>query len=242
MSHRPRHLRLLLLVTLLSAALAHPVGRLWASHYTWLGHDGELPPDVTLLGVFVPTIYRILDEATAEWSGETPTEPLLSQDGHLLATIGPALKRQLDLEGSARLRDGRIVNVAEKVKGKFRYLIVRNAPFGVAMPGYKLVPYRTISVDPRRIKLGTVLYLPALAGIVLPSGEVHDGFCFAHDTGQGIVGNRIEIFVGFENDLDNELTRSGRVASFDEIRVYQVGGAMAKLVNDRFRKSFTWNE
>jgi 3D (Asp-Asp-Asp) domain-containing protein len=225
------------------AVLWIPFDASWASHYAWLGHDRDLPPNTQLLGAaFVPTIYRILDEAAPEFSREAPTEPLHRPDGSTIAIVGRALKRQLDLEGSVRLRDGRIVNVEQKVKGKFRYLVVRNAPFGVAMPGFKLVPYRTISVDPRRIKLGTVLYVPALAGIALPSGDVHDGFCFAHDTGQGIVGNRVEIFVGFEHDLDNALTRSGRIASFDPLRIYRVDGPTARAVTARFKKDFAWNE
>jgi 3D (Asp-Asp-Asp) domain-containing protein len=223
-------------------AVFGPLDVLWASHYAWFGHDGETPPHARYLGVFVPTIYRILDEATAESSGEKATELLLRPDGSVIATIGAKLKRQLDLEGSLRLRDGRIVNVEEKVKGNFRYLVVRNAPFGVAMPGFKLIPYRSISVDPRRIKIGTVLYIPALAGVALPSGDVHDGYCFAHDTGQGIVGHRIEIFVGFEDDLDNALTRSGRVASFAPMRIYRVEGSTAKTLNARFKKEFAWND
>jgi 3D (Asp-Asp-Asp) domain-containing protein len=229
-------------LALATAALLGAPDVLWASHYAWLGHDADTPPNARLLGVFVPTIYRILDEATPEWSGEKATELLLRPDGSVIATIGPKLKRQLDLEGSLRLRDGRIVNVEEKVKGTFRYLVVRNAPFGVAMPGFKLIPYRSISVDPRHIKIGTVLYIPALAGVALPSGEVHDGYCFAHDTGQGIVGNRIEIFVGFEHDLDNVLTRSGRVASFDPLRIFRVEGPTAKAVNARFKKDFAWDD
>jgi 3D (Asp-Asp-Asp) domain-containing protein len=229
-------------LVLLTAALLGPPDILWASHYAWLGHDGDTPPNAHLLGVFVPTIYRILDEATPEWSGEKATEPLLRPDGSVIATIGAKLKRQLDLEGSLRLRDGRIVNIEEKVKGKFRYLVVRSAPFGVAMPGFKLIPYRSIAVDPRQIKIGTVLYIPALAGVTLPSGEVHDGYCFAHDTGHGITGYRIEIFVGFEHDLDNALTSSGRVASFAPIRMYRVEGSTAKALNARFKKDFAWND
>ncbi len=119
---------------------------------------------------------------------------------------------------------------------------MHNALFGVGTPGYKLMPYRTIAVDPKRIKLGTVLYVPALAGVTLPSGEVHDGFCFAHDVGHGITGNRIDIFVGFETDLDNVLTRSYRVASQEPVRVYRVDGEVARSLNARFKKDFTWNE
>ena len=211
-----------------------------ASHYSWLGHSSEVPPNSTALGTFIPTFYRILNEAT--WPTGERTEELLTRDGQLIARVTPSFKRQLDIEGSARLRDGRIVNIEDRVGGRMRYLLVRGAPFGVGAPGYRLVPYRTVAVDPRRIKLGTVLYIPALAGISLPSGAVHDGFCFAHDTGRGIIGSRIDIFVGFEGDRDNTLTRSGRLASQERVPLYRVDGETARVVNARFSKEFTWHE
>jgi 3D (Asp-Asp-Asp) domain-containing protein len=34
---------------------------------------------------------------------------------------------------------------------------------------------------------------------------------FAHDEGQGITGKRVDVFVGYESDVDNTLTRSGRI-------------------------------
>jgi len=228
-------MRRVLLIVMMGAFLAHPPRMLWASHFSWLGHGSEAPVGATLLGQFVPTFYRVLDEASPEWAKGTPSEPLLSREGRVLARVSPGFKKRLDVEGSARLRDGRVVNLDEPAN-------VHNALFGVGTPGYKLMPYRTIAVDPKRIKLGTVLYVPALAGVTLPSGEVHDGFCFAHDVGHGITGNRIDIFVGFETDLDNVLTRSYRVASQEPVRVYRVDGEVARSLNARFKKDFTWNE
>jgi len=240
----PRSLRqwtppLLGIVALLVASLI-PASPADASHYTWLGHGSEVPPDSTSLGTFIPTFYRILDETT--WPTGERTEELLTRQGQLIARVTPAFRRQLDIEGSARLRDGRILNIEDREGGQMRYLLVRGAPFGVGAPGYRLVPYRTVAVDPRRIKLGTVLYIPSLVGIALPTGEVHDGFCFAHDTGRGIIGSRIDIFVGFESDRDNTLTRSGRVASQERVAVYAIDGQTARVVNARFGKEFTWHE
>jgi 3D (Asp-Asp-Asp) domain-containing protein len=197
-----------------------------------------VPSNYRLLGAFSPTFYRILDESNAEWPNEPPTEPLLTLDGKLIARVGPTFKHQLDIEGSARLRDGRIVNFDEKREGEWRYLVVRHATYGIGEDGYKLIPYRTVAVDPKVIKLGTVLYLPALKGIRLPSGEIHDGFVFAHDTGQGIDGNRIDLFVGFEVDVDNTLTRSGQLINKEPTCVYQVDAATATEVSRRFRSRF----
>jgi 3D (Asp-Asp-Asp) domain-containing protein len=195
----------------------------------------QVPAGYRLLGEFRPTIYRIVDEA--EWPAAEATVPLLTRDGRLIARVAPAFKQRLDTEGSARLRDGRVVNLHEKVEGGWRYLAVEDAPFGLGAQGYKLIPYRTVAVDPKRIKLGSVLYVPALAGIRLPSGEVHDGFVFAHDIGQGITGNRIDIFVGSEEDLDNTLTRSG-VLVVKPIRVYQVDAGAAGRLMERFKGRF----
>jgi 3D (Asp-Asp-Asp) domain-containing protein len=229
-------------VVALSIGSLVPPGDLLAEHYSWVGHKAEVPPNSTELGEFVPTFYRILDEAAPEWASQARGETLMGRDGRPIASVAPAFRRQLDIEGSARLRDGRIVNIADRVGGSLRYLIASGAPFGVGAPGFKLIPYRTVAVDPRRIKLGTVLYLPVLAGIALPSGEIHDGFCFAHDTGKGIVGNRIDVFVGFESDLSNALSRSNRITSHKAVRMYRVEGETARAVNARFKKEFTWNE
>ncbi len=194
-----------------------------------------VPAGYRLKGEFLPTAYRILSEA--EWPAGEEAVPLLTRDGRLIARVPPAFKGRLDVEGSARLRDGRVVNLHEKVQGHWRYLVVRDAPFGLGAPGYKLIPYRTAAVDPKRIKLGSVLYVPALAGVRLPSGETHDGFVFAHDIGQGITGNRIDFFVGIEDDLDNALTRSGRVAE-RPIPVYQVDASTVARLRERFRGQF----
>jgi len=230
---------LLGILALLAASLL-PAATGDASHYTWLGHSSDVPANSTSLGTFVPTFYRILDETT--WPAGERTEELFTREGQLIARVTPAFKRQLDIEGSARLRDGRVPNIEEPVGGHMRYLIVRGAPFGVGAPGYRLVPYRTVAVDPRRIRLGTVLYIPSLVGITLPTGGVHDGFCFAHDTGHGIIGSRIDIFVGLEDDSENTLTRSGRIANQERVPVYAVDGQTARAVKARFAREFTWHE
>jgi len=48
--------------------------------------------------------------------------------------------------------------------------------------------------------------------------------------------------VGFEDDRDNTLTRSGRIESQERIAVYTVDGPTARAVNARFAKEFTWHE
>lgn len=68
---------------------------------------------------------------------------------------------------------------------------------------YYLVPYRSIAVDPKRIPIGTVLYIPAARGteISLPDGSkaIHDGYFFAADDGHGIEETHIDVFLGVSN-------------------------------------------
>ena len=117
-------------------------------------------------------------------------------------------------------------------------MVARDAPFGLGLDGYNLIPYRTLAVDPQVIRPGTVLYLPALDGVRLPSGEIHDGFFFAHDEGQGITGNRIDVFVGYESDVDNTLTRSGRIEDMNPVEVYLVDDKTAARLNRKYQRQF----
>src|SRR5262249_10428906 len=154
-------------VVLLSASLA-PAGPGDTAHYSWLWHTSDVPPNSTSLGAFVPTFYRILDEAT--WPTAERTEELLTREGQLLARVTLDFRHQLDIEGSARLRDGRILNIEERVGGAMRYLLVRGAPFGVGAPGYRLGPYRTGAGDPPSMKRGAGVYLPAVVRDPPPAG------------------------------------------------------------------------
>ncbi len=201
----------------------------------------EVPLNYKLLGEFAPTFYRILDERAAEWDmGEERTEELRTRNGEMIARVAPSFRHQLDIEGSARLRDGRVVNFDRKQNDEWRYVIALDAPYGLGVESYKLIPYRTLAVDPKVITQGAVLYVPLLVGVKLPTGEVHDGFCFAHDVGQDetVQGKRIDIFVGFEDDVDNTLTRSKRIANMEPLQVYAVDEGTAARLNERFEREF----
>src|SRR5713226_8668501 len=171
--------------------LALPVPVLEATHFSWLGHGACPqttcntlgPTGFTALGEFAPYAWALLDEGATSGRPEERGVTLLTRDGREIARVTAAFRRQLDVEGAARLRDGRIVHLAETIHGQVRYRAVENAPFGVGA-GYRLMPYRTVAVNPRRVPLGTVLFVPRLVGLPLPNGEVHDGFCFAHEIGR----------------------------------------------------------
>ena len=223
------------------------IGRPDAGHYGWLGHtacpgdpascENQVPGGFKRLGDFTHGVYRTLDESSAEWRGENRTEPLRTREGHLIAHVGARFRQQLDVEGSARLRDGRVVNIEGKFHGESRFLVIEHASFGIGAPGYKLVPYRTVSVEPKRIPLGTVLFIPALVGVRLPSGEFHDGFFFAHDTHDDSPDS-IEIFTGFDREPDRTVKR---LATKQSLRIYQADPESSAVLNRRFKDQFEWS-
>ena len=224
-----------------------PAPALEAGHFSWLGHgpcpqkpcDRLVPRGFTALGEFAPYTWALLDESASPGRPEERGEMLRTPEGRDIASVTAAFRRRLDAAGAGRLRDGRIVSIAEKTGGEFRYLVVPNAPFGLGSPGYRLVPYRTVAVQPRRIPLGTVLYIPALVGMVLPNGDVHDGFCFAHDADPELKPTQIGLFVGFDPDDSPSLRplTSGRT-----IHVYRASSTTETTLNRRFKSQFDWSD
>jgi len=240
-----RGLRSIIAGALLAGLAPAPV--LEAAHLSWLGHDAcppreecatVLPNGFTALGEFAPQAWALADEGVSMERAEEQTEVLLTPAGHQIARVTPAFRRRLDAEGAARLRDGRIVNVDERISGRFRYLVVANAPFGLGAPGYRLMPYRTVAVNPRRVPLGSVLFVPTLVGLPLPTGEVHDGFCFAHDSDAGLKPTEIVLFVGFDDPNGASLRRFSTARA---VRVYEADATTATTLNRRFRPLFNWS-
>jgi len=72
--------------------------------------------------------------------------------------------------------------------------------YGDGVDGYQLVPWRTVAVDPTKIPVGSVVYIPAARGLpvtVAPGTTIkHDGYFFAADGGGAIKGSHIDVFCG----------------------------------------------
>jgi 3D (Asp-Asp-Asp) domain-containing protein len=92
--------------------------------------------------------------------------------------------------------------------------------FGNGVKNYRLVPYRTIAVDPNIIPYGTVIYIPQVRNLKIewPDGTpgTHDGYFFAGDTGGAIKGNHIDVFTGvFEGNPFPEVVLSNEQKTFE---------------------------
>jgi len=119
-----------------------------------------------------------------------------------IAEVSKEFAQQLAVQGTGKLRDGRVVNIWGACNCKHSPCFkVTRAQWGMAGSGVPLQPFRTVAVDPKVVKLGSLLYVPLLEGRTMPGrapwgGYVHDGCVVADDTGGHIAGNRIDLFVG----------------------------------------------
>lgn len=119
-----------------------------------------------------------------------------------LAEVSPEFAQQLRIQGTGKLRDGRVLNVWGNCECDHSPCYkVTEQQWGTAGTGRALQPFRTVAVDPKVVKLGSLLYIPLLEGRMMPGrapwgGFVHDGCVVADDTGGGIKDYQIDLFVG----------------------------------------------
>ncbi len=119
-----------------------------------------------------------------------------------IADVSKEFAAQLSLQGTGKLKDGRVLNVSGHCRCDHSPCFkVTELKWGNGGTGRPLQPYRTVAVDPKVIKLGSLLYVPALDGVTMPGrepwgGYVHDGCVVADDTGGGIKGKQLDLFVG----------------------------------------------
>jgi 3D (Asp-Asp-Asp) domain-containing protein len=111
-------------------------------------------------------------------------------------------------------------NTKLKVESWGKTLWSVSSGFGDGVKNYRLVPFRTIAVDPSVIPYGTVIYIPKARGktIRLSDGStyVHDGYFFAGDTGGAIRQQHIDVFTGvYEGNPFTEVVLSNPSKTFD---------------------------
>src|SRR5262249_45940526 len=155
------------------------------------------------LGRFQLTFYWVADER------DTPGRPeTFVYDSLCLPVASVSLKflRQLALEGTGLLTDGRLINFEARCLCSWEGVacfreVVDERRWGVGVDDRALVPFRSVAVDNEVIATGTRLYVPDLDGLIMPGaapwgGFVHDGCLVADDRGSAIGGQHLDFFVG----------------------------------------------
>ncbi|HUH01183.1 MAG TPA: 3D domain-containing protein [Kofleriaceae bacterium] len=186
----------------------------------------EVPPESELgqkLGTFEMTYYWMATER----SHSKAKRPILDKRCEPLAEVSERFAGRLAIEGSGRLRDGRVVNTAGRCDCDERcfFVVPRGARFGVGANAKPLSPFRTVAVDRRTIPINTTLYVPELDGRPMPGsppwgGFVHDGCVIAGDVGGNVRGNQIDFFTARRSQY-RALTARDRL---NEVTVYDGKG------------------
>lgn len=162
--------------------------------------DYPVPASMRKIGDLKPTFYWV---ALEEDDGAPRTHALKDMDGNVLAMVSRKYFASIRLEGTGRLLDGRVLNYAGRIKlpgggQEIRYLVCPpEAPYGYGVNNIPLVPFRSVAVDPKVVKMGSRVFIPQAVGAVLPDGTVHDGIFQAVDVGDAIKNQRIDVFTEF---------------------------------------------
>jgi len=155
--------------------------------------DGSVPKPGDRLGVYRNTHYYVSSESA--YSSEPKTVWILKMDGSRIVKVSSRFKRAVDIEGTGKLIDGRVINYAGVVNGEVRYAVTSH-PWGRGVGDCPLIPFHTVAVDRNEIPLGSLVYISQTAGMLLPDGSTHDGLWRAEDVGGAIRKDRIDLFVG----------------------------------------------
>jgi len=162
-----------------------------------------------------------------------------------IATVSKKFYDALCIEGSGRLKDGRVVNYWKKCscaaacksgsKICYKALDVKKFPWGMGASVNALKPLRSWAVDKGIIPLGTVLYAPAWDGVKLPKvdglgGWNHDGCFRADDVGGGVKGYHFDFFAGTKAMYRAlEKIGGGKLQTHKTFKVYRDAGRCAHL-------------
>lgn len=157
------------------------------------------------IGSFRPSFYWIAMEKA---DGKPKNVELLDEHGKVLVKVGQAFFKELRMEGTGKLLDGRMVNFKARVEKPDGTTEIRwrwcgpEAPFGYGFEDFLLREYRSVAVDPKVIPLGSRVYIAEAKGTKLPDGTIHDGYFDAVDIGSMITEKKIDIFTSFGDRSD----------------------------------------
>jgi 3D (Asp-Asp-Asp) domain-containing protein len=193
------------------------------------GAVAEAPGPGAALGRFAFTYYWVAEE-TAEDARRRAAETWLYDSRCLpVAGVSLAFMKQLAMEGTGLLTDGRLLNFEARCSCSFSGIacfreVKDDREWGIGVDERRLTPFRSVAVDNDLIATGTRLYVPDLDGIAMPGappwgGFVHDGCLLADDRGSAINGQKMDFFVGkkgFYKALDQALRQRS-------VRVYAAG-------------------
>jgi len=205
-----------------------PIGNFNITFYYVIGEE-EVAAKATAQAAKVANDNKLDPEAEAELVAIAPPQMVTIYEGgtcNPIAEVTRDFAMQLTLQGTGKLKDGRVINVWGHCRcERSPCFKVTAEKWGTAGTGRALQPFRTVAVDPKVVKLGSLLHVPLLEGRTMPGrapwgGFVHDGCVVADDTGGGIDGNQLDLFVGRKSYFLGISGRAGTHSWARQVPVY----------------------
>lgn len=159
--------------------------------------------DFAYKGDLIPSNYYhplIRDELNACKSGQFVS--LRGERGVELMKVCSSTLSECAMEGScqiARGEDVRSFNYQGLSGGRYVFFEITSGGcvYGYGVQSTCLDPFYTVAADLRYHKAGEVIYVPKVAGVVLPNGSLHSGYFIVRDGGGAIKGaNRFDFYSG----------------------------------------------
>ncbi len=150
------------------------------------------------------TYYWITFESDESGSGSRDTQ-LKTCNGKTIASVTRHYAERVRMEGTGKLRDGRVVNLGDCDCGSgfkcFESYDAGRFPWGMGSNDNAIYPYSSVASND--FKVGTKLYIPALKGVSMPgTSQKHDGCVQVDDKAWSFGSNHIDFFVGHEKNYD----------------------------------------
>ncbi|MBC7743063.1 MAG: hypothetical protein H7061_12755 [Bdellovibrionaceae bacterium] len=194
-----------------------------------------------------PTIYNIsVHNGTNAECPVSDLRDVKSPKGIVLAKVCASFLKKCILQGSCKVLVGdsfQLLHYSEKVNGEFRFSKVDESicRYSYGVHGVCVDPFYSVAADLSIYESGTVVFIPAAVGIILPDGAIHDGHFIVRDSGSKILGyGRFDFFTGY-NQLDqatNPLVKLGLAWKGTHLPYYLITGDKAReVLNSRYYPS-----
>lgn len=201
-----------------------------------------LPASALEMLTLYPGTYssKVFDLSTSSCS-KNDERTILDSNGSIQTILCEDIYRQCLFLGSCRIitREGRAISLSyhefNEVLQRQTFVLdsLSKCPYGSGTGRTKdgkiervcADPYFSIAADINEHLLGEVIFIPALVGLLLPTGEIHDGFLIVRDSGESLRDaghDRYDFFTGHQDAADpqNIFQRRG-LGHYDNTLAYR---------------------
>lgn len=146
----------------------------------------------------IPGVHsiKILPEAGIEGCASDQVTPVLDAHDSAIVQLCHRSYKACLLDGGCEVvtASGKVMISFEKYDAQkghsyFSKVDTDRCPYGLGVQEVCIDPYFSVSADRTQAKLGDVIFVPALVGVKLPTGETHNGYLIVRDFADGNTGS-----------------------------------------------------